>query len=80
MKKNIQKYPVGTSIRYIGRCKKCKGKTGKIVKVTEYHPYIVLPQSNCSTMIDCGEVACNWENIELLVKKNQQLVFSFIKG
>ena len=70
-------YPIGTKIKYVGYCKKCKDKTGKIMRVYEHSCRISLPQSTC-TAATSGSIICNWDDIELLIKKNQQLLFAFM--
>jgi len=73
-----KKYPIGTLIRYMGYCTKCKGKVGKIVEIHDNYCYIVLPQSTCSTFTSTGKAMCSWDDLELLVKKNEQLEFAFM--
>jgi len=72
-------YPIGTKIKYIGYCKKCKDKIGKIVEMRKNTCYITLPKSTCSAMRDTGKVMCNWSDVELAVRKNEQLLFSFME-
>ena len=74
-----KKYPVGTKIRYIGYCKKCKGNTGEVVREYELSCRITLPHSRCNGVMN-GTIVCSWRDIELLVKKNQQLLFSFMES
>lgn len=71
-------YSVGMAIKYIGFCRECKNKVGKIIKVYNDCYCITLPHSKCSSMI-CGSFVCNQSDIELLVKKNQQLLFDFME-
>jgi len=73
-----KKYPVGTQIKYIGNCNKCKGKTGKIVGVGENTCEITLPQSSCGVFHYDNKMRCVWNHIEPLVIKGQQLLFSFM--
>ena len=73
-------YPVGTKIRYIGACGKCKGQIGEIVALSnspECYCYINLPKSTCSDMLG---VRAFWKDLELFVAKNQQLLFSFMES
>ena len=76
-----KKYPVGTPIRYIGGNNDC-GKVGKIVGHNKWNdPLIFLPESShisCfSTLKTPASWQTSWGNIEILVQKNQQLLFDF---
>lgn len=73
----IKKYPVGTRIKYIGYCGKCKDQIGKVVEVGEDICYITLPQSTCGVFHYSGKMICNWKDIEPLALKGQQLLFDF---
>ena len=75
---NDKKYPIGTKIKYIGYCENCKNKIGEIIKVRENNCTIILPKSTCSMMKRLGRVTCSWSDIELAVRKNQQLLFAFM--
>jgi hypothetical protein len=72
-----KKYPIGTRIRYIGSCKKCKNKVGKVVEMREKTCIIMLPQSPCGIFRHNGTMVCPWSNIEPLTVKGQQLLFEF---
>lgn len=72
-------YPIGTAIKYIGYCQKCKGKIGKVVEITECNCWIVLPQSTCVIFVTHGRALVPWDDIELLKVKGQQLLFSFME-
>jgi hypothetical protein len=71
------KYPVGTAIRYNGCCRDCKGKIGKIVGGGEHRCYISLPESICDKRYLPRGIPASWSDIEVLVKKDEQLVFEF---
>ena len=73
------KYPIGTMIRYIGCCPKCRGQTGKIVAISSGLPIIILPQSACNSFNRNGTIQCSWSHIELFIKKNEQLEFAFMR-
>ena len=73
-------YPIGTKIKYIGYCKKCKGKTGKVIEVHNSTCTITLPQSTCNSAVDRGgTIICPWSDIIPALVKNQQLLFSFME-
>ena len=74
----VKKYPIGTKIRYNGYCYLCKDKIGKVVGGTKYICYLSLPESGCNIKHN-QRIPCSWDSIELLVKKNQQLLFSFME-
>jgi len=71
-------YPIGTNIKYIGYCRKCKGKTGKIIKAYDNCVRVSLPQSTCSGATS-GSIVCRWPDVELLITKGQQLLFAFME-
>ena len=75
---SAKKYPIGTKIKYIGFCEKCGGNTGEIIKVYERSCRITLPHSHCLSA-KTGSIVCNWSDIELLIKKNEQLLFGFME-
>lgn len=74
-----KKYPVGTKIKYIEYCPKCKGKTGKVVEMVGEKCYITLPQSLCFAFRYSNRMLCPWNEIEPLVVKGQQLLFEFME-
>ena len=71
-------YPIGTKIKFIGSCGKCKNKIGRITARDENGCYIDLPESLCSRAI-AGSFYTVWRFIEPLAVKNQQLLFSFME-
>jgi len=83
-----KKYPVGTKIRYIIGTKDSwhdfYGKTGIIVDIIDKCPLIYLPDSvykdgSCFSTVDRpATIQCGWDDIELLVMKNEQLMFGFM--
>ena len=75
---NAKKYPVGTKIKYIGHCAKCKGKAGKVVEVRGHICVITLPQSPCGVFHYNGTMQCPWQDIEPVAVKGEQLLFSFM--
>jgi len=82
-----KKYPIGTKIRFIskGSYDDFFDKTGTIVNIVHGYPVIYLPKSkfskqSCfSTRDKPATVQCGWEDIKLLVGKNQQLLFNFME-
>ena len=80
-------YPVGTKIRYkrhSGFCsEELHGMTGKVIAVVGGFPLIYLPKANFvseySTKERPATVQTNWDAIEPLVVKNQQLEFAFME-
>ena len=72
-------YPIGTKIKYIGGCHKCKGKTGKVIRIYERTCSVTLPQSKCSTLCYNGTLTVSWCDVELLPQKNVQLEFAFME-
>jgi hypothetical protein len=78
-----KKYPIGTKIRFLsGCCEKGRGKEGEIVKIAKGYPVILIPECTClsefSTRKCPASVQTGWWNIEKIVQKNQQLLFSFM--
>lgn len=82
-----EKYPVGTKIKYIGSSvwddTGDKGKIGTIVNFHHEFPIIFLPESNHVSSFSTPEIPASWEtgwdSIEVLPKKNQQLLFAFME-
>ncbi len=86
-----KKYPIGTKIRFIGDSKRKPnefmyeddGLTGKIVGIEQGYPLIFLPESEYisvfSTKKRPATVQCDWYQIEPLVVKGEQLLFSFME-
>lgn len=74
-----KKYPIGTKIKYIGSCPKCKGHVGKVVEVSGASIYITLPQSLCRTFHFNNRIMCPWEDIEPVIVKGQHLLFAFME-
>lgn len=73
-------YPIGTKIKYIGYCRKCDGKIGKVIKGYAHTCKITLPQSTCTSAVNMGgKIICSWSDVELAVRKNEQLLFSFME-
>ncbi len=80
------KYPIGTKIRYRGgnngSCWK-HGWEGVIVGMERGFPLIYLPQSTFESQYSTVEcrvtVQTNWNHLEILPQKNQQLLFSFME-
>ena len=75
----IKKYPIGTKIKYVGHCKKCKGKVGKVVDIWDYGCNITLPQSLCRAAGQDKRLICSWSDIEPVSVKNEQLLFAFME-
>lgn len=80
-----KKYPIGTKIRYIGKSNGNwwrKGWTGTLVGTVNNFPLIYLPKSTFTSdfsTIECRvTVQTNWDIIEPLIVKNQQLLFAFM--
>lgn len=69
-------YPVGTAIKYLGGCCKCKGKIGTITARYSTYCTITLPKSTCSA---APRVVCGWDEIELVKVKGRQLLFDFME-
>ena len=74
------KYPVGTTIRYIGGCTTCKGQIGKIVATKGYTPIIDLPKSACMFVRQRGSMMVSWEDIEPVSVKGEQYLFGFMNN
>ena len=82
-----KRYPIGTKIRYKRHngflSEQLYGMTGKIVGIVNDFPLIYLPAasfvSEYSTKKRPATVQTNWDTIELLVVKNQQLLFAFME-
>ena len=72
-------YPIGTKIKYIGYCKKCKDKTGKVVDIWDNGCHVILPQSLCSAAGPENRLTCTWSDIVPMIKKNEQLLFAFME-
>ena len=73
-------YPIGTKIKYIGYCRTCDGKIGKVIENRESTCVITLPQSTCSAVINGGgTIICSFSDIVPLIVKNQQLLFAFME-
>ena len=76
------KYPIGTRIRYKGCVEEDVGKEGKIVGYeSEFIVHIVVPGSRVA--IDSyNDPLHSWTtfvtDIEVLIGKNQQLLFEFM--
>lgn len=73
-----KRYPIGTKIKYIGHCGKCKNKIGKIVGVSEHLCWLNLPKSTCCPK-PTSKAYAKWSEIMPIVAKNQQLLFSFME-
>ena len=82
-----KKYPIGTKIRYKKHngtfSEQLYGMTGKIVGIVDGLPLIYLPAasfvSGYSTKKRPATVQTGWDTIEILVVKNQQLLFAFME-
>ena len=74
-----KKYPIGTKIKYIGYCKKCKGKIGKVVNIWDNGYNITLPQSLCTAAGPGKSIICSLSDIIPVSVKNQQLLFAFME-
>ena len=84
-----KKYPIGTKIRFINKTIDTN-KTGTIVGLRpgSGRPVVFLPTAekhiieNRYPTLSGGTKftwKCGWDEIELLVQKNEQLLFSFMK-
>ena len=88
-KERRKKYPIGTRIKYIepDPTSQAAKDIGKIGRIVGYHdgdwPVIFLPESEhisrLSTSLVPASWAMGWESIEILSKKNQQLLFAFME-
>lgn len=86
-----EKYPIGTKIKWVldvrwmnDKAKKDVGKTGKIVGYDNRNcPFIFLPESkhfiSNSTQAVLISWLSSWKNLEILLQKNQQLLFAFME-
>lgn len=75
---------IGNRVRFrYACCSKGQGKEGKIVCLKHGFPVIFIPECTCvsgfSTLTCPASVQCNWECIEILAQKNQQLLFAFME-
>ena len=85
---SVKKYPIGTTIRFI-HPRLDTGLTGTIVGFTfNGRPDIFLPMSDKHIKDNRHPVLpngvkftwyCSWNEIEILVVKGQQLLFSFME-
>lgn len=77
-----KKYPIGTKIKFIGSVCADVGKLGSIVgiDIRDSFPIIYLPKSISQFPYKGGKCSwfCGWDEIEPLMEKNQQLLFSFM--
>ena len=71
-------FPVGTAIKYIGSCRKCNNKLGKVVKAQGDVCCIVLPQSTRTSFSGHDSIRVYWSEIESAIKVGEQLLFSFM--
>ena len=78
------KYPIGTRIRYRGCAKKDVGKEGTIVRYGEgcrRIVWIVIPNSHLALEL-YGNSEHEWsthiDDLEILMQKNEQLLFEFM--
>ena len=75
------KYPIGTRIKYKGCAHQDVGKEGKIVGYTGSSVWIVVPGSCLGEEI-YGDSEHKWStdirSLEILTRKNEQLLFSFM--
>jgi len=81
-----KKYPIGTKVRFVFPYE----DTDKIGIIVGYHgsnPIIYIPtadkhiERNQHPILDDGTPFtwyCRWQDIEILVEKNQQLLFAFM--
>lgn len=79
----VKKYSVGTKIKTKHLC--CKlgsGKEGKIVKIVRGFPVLFVPECDCVSQYSTSQcpasVQTSWYNLEKLVQKGEQLLFSFM--
>lgn len=78
-----KKYPVGTKIRWVGGCNwDFSNKIGRIVGFENGLPLIFFSVSKWTSIYSTEKVPvtiqCNWDEIEKVVTKGQQLLFSFM--
>lgn len=76
------KYPIGTRIRYKGNCKADVGKEGRIVG-WESNDVIRIVVPNSRLALDIFDNSLHsWTtyitDVEVLVRKNEQLLFEFM--
>lgn len=82
-----KKYPIGTKIRYKRLdgflSERLYGMTGKIVGIVGNFPLIYLPTANFVSAYSTKEcpvtVQTSWDSLEILLQKNEQLLFSFME-
>lgn len=75
------KYPIGTKIKYRGCAIEDVGKKGTIVGYTATSVWIVVPNSYLALAVygDSGHKwSTNMASLEILVHKNEQLLFDFM--
>lgn len=78
-----KKYPIGTTVIFMAKkdmCSQAQQDDGKVGEVIESDPWgvrIFLLESVKGK--GCGYWHTSWENIRPVVKKNQQLLFSFME-
>ncbi len=85
-KEHRLKYPIGTKIRFIGPYFWADyddiGKLGTIVNFHHDFPIIFLPKSTHVSSFSTSKIPASWETgwdcLEILLRKNQQLLFSFM--
>ena len=75
---------IGDDIRFIfACCEKGARKKGKIVALEGGWPVIFVPECTCVSTFSSpkcpASVQCGWGNIEVILRKNQQLLFSFME-
>lgn len=75
----VKTYPVGTKIKYVGYCNKCKGQIGKVIGMWDRGYNIILPQTLCKGVRSGGTFSCTWSEIIRVSVKNEQLVFAFME-
>ena len=83
-----EKYPTGTKVKYIGysnqnsEIAKDVGKVGKIVGTHWNNPIIFLPESKHISNYSTEQMPASWETgwdyLEILPRKNEQLLFAFM--
>ena len=81
---NNKTYPIGTKIVFIAHKGMCSaalqddGKKGEVIGETSYGEAIILLYSSAKNYGKKGEWNTSWSNIKPVIKKNQQLLFSFM--
>ena len=88
-KEYMEEYPIGTKIRYIGTYnfdffgEPLTGMVGRVVDFIQFYPLVYLPGAKFKSVYSTKErpatVQTSWNRIEKLVRKNQQLLFSFME-